>query len=710
MRDCLARAILGVACAVFVACALAADLPALSGGRFWGDGATYYTMAWSLAEDGDLRYQTQDLLRVKREFASGPEGIFLKRASGGLRLDPVAGFPWISRVPESEPRIYFAKPFVYSAAAAPFVKLLGTRGLLVTNALCLALTLCLGYAELRRRAAPGSALALCLVLVLATVAPVYLVWPTPELFNMALVAAGLWAWSRDRPLLSAVLLGVATYSKPYNLWLALPLGVAPLVAAGPSLRRRLLESTRRGAVLGGSIAMMFVLNAGVTGEANYQGGRERKTFYGKFPGETEIADGRPRDVTFGNSGVWMSTNALGPRVAGKDDLAPAQGAEPPRSADEIRASFVRNLGYFWIGRFGGAVPYFFPVVLAGVAFLVAGPREPRGWLALASLAVSWLFYLCMIPDNWYGGSGTLGNRYFLNLVPLGVFLAPRGRERVVAALGLVGSLVFIGPILASPFHNSIHHGAHATGRTFRALPAELTMLNDLAVFTEPWRKKQPVGDTEGDRWRNWPADPKAYYLYFPDDGTYGREEGAGGSGFWLRGGASAEVFLRALEPVRTMKVRVTGGPAGDDVTVRVGGRTGAVVVGPGESHDLRLGPGEGFVYKDSFVYVLNLTSRRGGRIVGASGDPRELGAFVAITLEVRQRPRVSGQSPFSFRRRASSPLPILRQRETASDSRSFWRAVAVMGRCWHARFTHAIGSLDRRCWSRKPRSSAWAWR
>ena len=50
------------------------------------------------------------------------------------------------------------------------------------------------------------------------------------------------------------------------------------------------------------------------------------------------------------------------------------------------------------------------------------------------------------------------------------------------------------------------------------------MLNDLSVFTEPWRKKQPYGDTEGDAHKHWPADPKAYYLYFLDDGTYGRKE------------------------------------------------------------------------------------------------------------------------------------------------------------------------------------------
>ncbi|HJS58974.1 MAG TPA: hypothetical protein VKA01_12805, partial [Vicinamibacteria bacterium] len=57
-----------LAVAGLVAVALATDLAAESGGGFWGDGATYHTMAWSLAEDGDLRYEARDPLRVRREF------------------------------------------------------------------------------------------------------------------------------------------------------------------------------------------------------------------------------------------------------------------------------------------------------------------------------------------------------------------------------------------------------------------------------------------------------------------------------------------------------------------------------------------------------------------------------------------------------------------------------------------------------------------
>jgi hypothetical protein len=630
----VARTLLASVIVAIGAATVAVDLPSLSGGTFWGDGATYYCMASSLAQDGDLRYEVGDLLRVKREFPAGPQGVFLKRGSGGFVRSE--SFPWLRRVPADKPQIYYAKPFVYSLAAAPLVRVLGARGLLLTNVLCLAAALVAGYFELRRRTSPGRALAASLVIFLATVAPVYLLWPAPELFNMALVALGLVAWRRDRPLLSAVLLGIATYSKPYNLWLALPLGLAPLLPAqGVAFGGRLLDSVRRGVVFAGTVALCFGLNGAVTGELNYQGGAERKTFYGKFPGEVAVVDGVPQAVTFGNAGIWMSTNAAGPRVEGEDVAPASQGAEPPRAPEEFRQSFLYNLAYFWIGRFGGALPYFFPAVLALSLFLTLGPRDAGGWLAFATLAVSFPFYIAMIPDNWYGGSGTVGNRYFLNLLPLAILLLPRGREVLLAVAGALGAAVFVGPILLAPMHHSIHHGAHGTRPAFLLLPTELTMLNDLAIFTETWRKKQPFGDTEGDAWRHWPADPKAYYLYFPDDGTYGREQGPSGLGFWLRGGRRAEVIVRALEPVRQMHVRIAGGDAGDEVEVGLGGASERAIVGPGQTAEVRLTPGAAFLYKDTFVHVLELRSTRGH----AGPDGRSLGAFVAISLEVARRPR-----------------------------------------------------------------------
>lgn len=637
MKERAARVVLGGLVAAILAAAWSVDLARLSGGAFWGDGATYYSMAWSLAEDGDLEYETRDLFRVRREFASGPQGVFLKRSSGGVIVDRSAGFPWLRRLGESERCVYFAKPFVYPLAAAPLVRLFGTRGLLLTSALALGLSLVLGYAELRRRATPGNALGLSTALFLGTVTPVYLLWPAPELFNLGLVAAGLFVWQRGRPTVSAVLLGIATYSKPYNLWLAIPLGLAPLVPrqGGPPFGARLAESLRRGAVLLATAGAFFGANAAITGEWNYQGGRERKTFYDKFPGELEVVAGMPRLVTFGNSGHWMSTNELGPRVEGETTPL-ARGSEPPRAASEIRQSFLWNLAYFWVGRFGGALPYFFPVVAGTLLFLSKGPRDAAGWLALLALGVSYLFYIAMIPDNWYGGTGTLGNRYFLNLLPLGLYLVPRGSERVVAATGFAAAAVFLSPILLAPMRHSLRPGDHSLHAPFSLLPAELTMLNDLGVFAEPWRKKQPVGDTEGDPTARRPADPRAYYLYFADDGTYGRVEREGRIGFDLKAGAPAEIFVRALEPVRRMTFRVSGGPRGDRLAISGGAGTLSLSALPGQTVEDSLTPGSPLVYKDTFVYGLKLRSAGGG----PDAEGRQVGAFVEITLEVD--PRRSG--------------------------------------------------------------------
>jgi hypothetical protein len=344
-------------------------------------------------------------------------------------------------------------------------------------------------------------------------------------------------------------------------------------------------------------------------------------------------------VTFGNSGIWATTNELGAAVeeTGSEApaAAPARGAAPARAASEMRASFLRNLAYFWLGRYAGVVLYYFPAFAAIVAFLALGPRTTAGWLAVASLALSYLFYVWAIPDNWYGGGGTIGNRYFLNLLPLAIFLIPRGREWIVAAAGLAGAL-WLAPIFVAPIAHSLRPGDHAMRLPFRLFPPELTMLNDLSIFTDPWRKKRPFGDTEGDPKVGRRADPRAYYLYFPDDGTFGRDEREGVPGFWLRAGADAEVILRAHEPVRRVRVVITGGPAGDEVRVTADGESRTLRVGPDEAASAEFSTGAGFQWYDSFLHVLRFRSARGGALPG--GD-RTVGAFVHIELDVDIRQR-----------------------------------------------------------------------
>jgi len=617
-----ARVGLGVASALLVLGGLVLDLPKASRGQVWGDGATYHAMAWSLARDFDLRFEAKDLERVRREYPGGPQGLFLKRASGALTLDTARGFPWLRRVRPDEGRLYFAKAYAHPLAAALFVAVLGTRGLTLLNGLLLAASLWLAFVTLRRRGHEAkSALAAATGLLLLSIVPVYLVWPAPEIFGLALVTAGLSAWALERPLLSAFLFGIAGYVKPPNVLLAAPLGLAPLVsgAARRGFTRGLLESARRGLVLALTAGALYGGNAALTGELNYQGG-ERKTFYDRFPFDATGA-------TFDDTGIWMTTNQVGPLVAGRDEQRVTEATGPARHPAEIRESFLLNLGYFWVGRFGGALAYFLPAVCALVLFLLLGPRDRAGWLALAAITASWLAYIWIIPDNWYGGGGTLGNRYFLAILPAFLFLVPRGRETLVFGAGLAGVAIFLAPVLWSPLRHSLEPGRHAMRAAFRALPVELTMLNDLSVFTEPWRKKRPFGFT-GDASRH--ADADAYFLYFLGDGSWGKEEWGSRKGFWLRGGGRAELVVRAfdLAPVERVRAYVRGGPRGDQVGIRSGPSASRVAVGPGEERAIEIAVGRGVRYYDTYLHALRFESLRGSPLP----DGRPVGAFVSLEL------------------------------------------------------------------------------
>ena len=331
MRERAARVLLGVVCGLLLVAAVAVDLPTAGDGRFWSDAATYHAIAGSLAFDGDVVYRPEDLARVRAAWSSGPQGVFLKRVparGGGTRL-------------------VYAKPLLYPLAGAPFARLLGVdRGLLVLNALVLAGAIAAGFVLLRERTGPLRAALGTLAVFLAGVAPVYLLWETPELFYLGLVAFGLFAWRRGHVTLGAVLLGAAAYGKPTNGALALPLVLEPLLAAAGrwTTRSGLAEALRRGILVTAVFASGFALQWAATGEVNYQGG-ERKTFHDRYP----FDDG----VTFDSAGVWMTTDHVGPLVTGRDEDKTTSRIAPPRTREELRQSFGANLGYFWVGRFGG---------------------------------------------------------------------------------------------------------------------------------------------------------------------------------------------------------------------------------------------------------------------------------------------------------------------------------------------------------------------
>jgi len=172
LTDRQARSVLLALGVILGVAVLRLDLPQATSGQFWSDGATYHAMAWSLAEDRDLRFEARDVFRGRREFPGGPQGIFLKRTDGGLRAVRGPGFSglvWGGGEPND--RVFFAKAMAYPLAAAPLVKLFGTNGLLLVNVLAWVAAVLAAYGVLRWALPPLWALLVSLGLFGLTVTP-----------------------------------------------------------------------------------------------------------------------------------------------------------------------------------------------------------------------------------------------------------------------------------------------------------------------------------------------------------------------------------------------------------------------------------------------------------------------------------------------------------------------------------------------------------
>ena len=579
---------------------------------FQSDEATYYMMAHSLARDGDLAYRREDLARVYREFPSGPSGVFLKK---GLDLDvAVTGsFPFIAVASKPDPdnaELFYGKSYIFPVAAAPFVALLGTNGFLLLHALLLASMMLAAYLFLHARSSSTVALLLAAGFLMASVAPAYYVWLTPELFNLWLVVLGYFCWlykevvepgaaprgtkwllTGRSDLVASLLLALATFSKPSNVLLILP------ILAWLAARKRWKSMVAAGLVFGLAGAVLLAGNIAVTGEWNFQGGA-RRTYYEQYP----FQDSRT---------AWDAI--------GQDRVT--NGVDITFDSPTFGIVFVHNLFYFVVGRYSGMLPYFFPGLFAAGAFLLArGRRRPWQWLVLAVGIAEILLLIIWIPENYFGGGGSVGNRYFMGAYGVFLFLLPP-IDSVLAALApwLVGG-AFTASIVLNPFFAAFNPAEHAKQGPARLLPVELTLVNELPI------------NTQRDRVRIWFGTQRRFQVFFLDNNAYGRED----LSFWTRGRSTAEMLVRTVEPASSLELTVTAGPLPTTVTVRRGWRTVRVALAAGQTRAVSLPLDEGFPYKGTRVWRVSVSSDKGfvpSLVSATSEDKRFLGVFVTPELK-----------------------------------------------------------------------------
>src|SRR6185312_8003211 len=70
-------------------------------------------------------------------------------------------------------------------------------------------------------------------------------------------------------------------------------------------------------------------------------------------------------------------------------------------------NLAHNFAYFFVGRYVGVLPYFFPAAFAIVAFVATARRRPLWqYLVIAAGVGQMLVFLVGTPYTWHGGGGS----------------------------------------------------------------------------------------------------------------------------------------------------------------------------------------------------------------------------------------------------------------------------------------------------------------
>jgi hypothetical protein len=557
---------------------LATNLSKRQNWGFFSDEAGYFSVIQSLAYDYDIKYEPKDLARIKKIFPPGPVGLFLKKGT--------------------DRQLYYAKSFAYPLLAAPFFRLFSLHGILLFNGLMLFFSLLLAYLLLKQHHPRPGSFGFALVFILASVTPVYIWWMTADLFNFFVMFTGLFFffYRFKRPgffYVSALFFSLAVFSKPFN---AVMVAIIYLILLYRKQWKKFLLLSLVSLLLFSGLVLFLALQ---TGELNYklfQGG-ERRCFITEFPYETA----EPAEVTFarGNNmsfdGYWQRLS-ISPRIV------------------------LSNLFYYFFGRFTGIFIYFFPACFVLVIFFLQR-KVPEDWFVLAAIALGILAFTVLAPGNYFGGSGSVGNRYFFNIFPLFFFLGFKHRLFKWTVVPIAAALIFLpGVYIDSHYHSTTPRYA---GMSFpiNLFPPEKTQYLSLPSNENPRAFGKLLHDNE-----------KTYQVYFLNDSYHMIEEDF----FWTYADQKLELFLSAPQPVKAFRVELHSKVPDNKVTLDIEYRRKRMKLQPGKPYTVTLKHIDGLKIKDNYLYYLKIKSDGYWSCFdeGADGkDKRKLGVRVHIGLD-----------------------------------------------------------------------------
>jgi len=415
----------------------------------YGD-STYFLQIISLAEDHDIRYTAIDLNRIAvLGYDDLPAGMELIKTTGG--------------------EYYFAKEFTYALAAAPFYSAGGYHGVLVLNGLLLFLMMGMGYLFLRGRNDVPVSMGVSVLFFTLSTAIVYIFWIHLEIYAMFVLMAALFlAYSayhrQDVRLfcLAGVLFGLATVVRPWHIFFFIPF-IAYELHHRQWKRSAFFSLSFLAAVL--VIILPFFA---LTGTTTFYGGD--RFYYPASPYPFEPAF----DLNTTDRHLTTFRNTL----------------QTLKYSGIPEGYVVPVITGFFTGRFTG-IFWYYPLTLFVIAALLFSAvsyrkeshyRFTTEWklLVLTGIITSILFiFIIRGWGNYFGGSGSVGNRYF-TIYPAFLFLLGKIDPRKFAVFSVV-AMIIIAPVVLHPIETSKNPVTVATSFPFTHFPVEYPALFSLPI-------------------------------------------------------------------------------------------------------------------------------------------------------------------------------------------------------------------------------------
>jgi len=519
--------------------------------RFYADEASYFAITQSLAYDFDLKYSRRDIIRIDKRFKRGPEGIFLKKGTKG--------------------ELTYAKSFAYPIFAALFFKLFDVQGILFFNGLMIFFSILMGYFLLKQYHPPWKSFLFSLIFVMASVTPIYISWMTADLFNFFAVFTGLFfffykfkhpAWFY----LSALFFSAAIFSKLTPL---IPIGIIYLsLLFKKQWKKFLLLSLISVLFCSGFLFFGYVQS----GDVNFMGG-ERRSFYSEFPFE-KPGYGFKHGFKMSTDDYWHRFY-FSPRIT------------------------ISNLFYYFFGRFTGMFIYFFPAFFLLILFFFQ-KKIPEDWFVMGAIFAVILVLILLAPANYFGGSGSIGNRYFLTVFPLFFFLGFKKRTFKFMLLPVFMAFIFLSPVFMFSLHRSDPCRTAALSFPARLFPPEKTQFLNLQSNENPFAFHNfvRVGD-------------KKYWLFFLNDNFWPIETTpVERNSFWTYGDKELEMIAAVPGKVQEFEIELKNIPRENKVTFQIEYKKKTLHLKPNETVILKFKDIKTLKIQNRYIFHMKVKSEQ----------------------------------------------------------------------------------------------------